>query len=139
MAKPNILLVEDEELMRSILRQLLEEENYHVFTASSAETALEIFPTVEVDVTLTDIKMSGMDGLELLSQIKAIDEDAMVIVMTAYSSVDSAIAALRRGVDPLLQRVRLSPAQREAGDVVRLSWHGRSPRPGGTGCGRAHG
>lgn len=98
MTKPNILVVEDEELMRSILRQLLEEEGYHVFTANSAETALEIFPTVEIDVTLTDIKMSGMDGLELLSQIKAIDEEAMVIVMTAYSSVDSAIAALRRGV-----------------------------------------
>ena len=98
MPKPNILVVEDEELMRSILRQLLEAEGYHVYTASSAETALEIFPTVEVDVTLTDIKMSGMDGLELLSQIKAIDEEAMVIVMTAYSSVDSAIAALRRGV-----------------------------------------
>ena len=98
MTKPNILIVEDEELMRSILRQLLEEEGYRVYTASSAETALEIFPTVEIDVTLTDIKMSGMDGLELLSQIKAIDEEAMVIVMTAYSSVDSAIAALRRGV-----------------------------------------
>jgi DNA-binding NtrC family response regulator len=98
MNKPNILVVEDEELMRSILRQLLEEEGYHVFTANSAETALEIFPTVEIDVTLTDIKMSGLDGLELLSQIKAVDEEAMVIVMTAYSSVDSAIAALRRGV-----------------------------------------
>jgi DNA-binding NtrC family response regulator len=98
MSKQNILVVEDEELMRSILRQLLENEGYHVLTASSAETALEIFPTVEVDVTLTDIKMSGMDGLELLSQIRAIDEEAIVIVMTAYSSVDSAIAALRRGV-----------------------------------------
>jgi len=98
MSKPNILVVEDEELMRSILRQLLEAEGYRVYTADSAEAALEIFPTVEADVTLTDIKMSGMDGLELLSQIKAIDEEAMVIVMTAYSSVDSAIAALRRGV-----------------------------------------
>ena len=78
MSKPNILVVEDEELMRSILRQLLEEEGYHVFTANSAETALEIFPTIEVDVTLTDIKMSGMDGLELLSQIRAVDEEAMV-------------------------------------------------------------
>ncbi|MEP6901882.1 MAG: response regulator, partial [Actinomycetota bacterium] len=98
MAKQNVLVVEDEELMRSILRQLLEAEGYQVFTASSAETALEIFPAVEIAVTLTDIKMSGMDGLELLSQIRAVDEEAMVIVMTAYSSVDSAIAALRRGV-----------------------------------------
>ncbi|MBK8811023.1 MAG: sigma-54-dependent Fis family transcriptional regulator [Acidobacteria bacterium] len=98
MSKPNILVVEDEELMRSILRQLLEGEGYTVFTAASAESGLEIFGATEIDVTLTDIKMPGMDGLELLSRIKAVDEDAFVIVMTAYSSVDSAIAALRRGV-----------------------------------------
>lgn len=98
MVKPRILVVEDEELMRSILRQLLEDEGYEVFTAGSAEMALEIFPSGDIDVTLTDIKMSGIDGLELLSRIKAVDEDALVIVMTAYSSVDSAIAALRRGV-----------------------------------------
>ena len=93
----NILVVEDEELMRSILRQLLEEENFRVLTADSAENALEIFSTNDVDATLTDIKMSGMDGLELLDQIKTIDEEAIVIIMTAYSSVDSAIAALRKG------------------------------------------
>ncbi|MBS1792512.1 MAG: sigma-54-dependent Fis family transcriptional regulator [Acidobacteria bacterium] len=98
MTNPKILVVEDEELMRSILRQLLEEEGYQVFTADSAETALEIFGAAEIDVTLTDVRMGGMDGLELLSKIRAVDEDALVIVMTAYSSVDSAIAALRRGV-----------------------------------------
>ena len=58
---------------------------------------LEIFSTNEIAATLTDIKMSGMDGIELLDQIKAIDNEAIVIIMTAYSSVDSAIAALRRG------------------------------------------
>ena len=98
MNKPNILVVEDEELMRSILRQLLEREGYCVLTADSAENALEIFPSVEIAVTLTDIKMAGMDGLELLDRIKTVDEEAIVIIMTAYSSVDSAIAALRKGV-----------------------------------------
>ena len=97
MNQSNILIVEDEELMRSILRQLLEDAGYTVFTADSAETALEIFPTNDIAVTLTDIKMAGMDGLELLDQIKAIDADALVIIMTAFSSVDSAIAALRKG------------------------------------------
>jgi len=97
MNQPNILVVEDEELMRSILRQLLEEEDYRVFTADSSENALEIFSANDVAVTLTDIKMAGMDGLKLLEQIKTIDEEAIVIVMTAYSSVDSAIAALRKG------------------------------------------
>ncbi|MGI8640870.1 MAG: sigma-54-dependent transcriptional regulator [Pyrinomonadaceae bacterium] len=97
MNKPNVLVVEDEELMRSILRQLLEGEGCRVFTADSAENALEIFSTNEIAVTLTDIKMSKMDGIELLDQIKTIDDEAIVIIMTAYSSVDSAIAALRKG------------------------------------------
>ncbi|CAN5461989.1 sigma-54 dependent transcriptional regulator [soil metagenome] len=97
MNKPNVLVVEDEELMRSILRELLEGEGCNVFTADSAENALEIFSTNEIAVTLTDIKMSGMDGIALLDQLKTIDDEAIVIIMTAYSSVDSAIAALRKG------------------------------------------
>jgi DNA-binding NtrC family response regulator len=97
MNKSKVLVVEDEELMRNILRQLLENEGCEVLTADSAEHALEIFSTAEIDVTLTDIKMSGMDGLDLLDNIKAIDKEAIVIIMTAYSSVDSAIAALRKG------------------------------------------
>ena len=84
-------------MMRSILRELLESEGYHVLTADSAENALKIFPAADIAVTLTDIKMAGIDGLELLDQIKTVDEEAIVIIMTAYSSVDSAIAALRKG------------------------------------------
>ena len=97
MTKQNVLIVEDEELMRSILRQLLEGAGYDIFTADSSETALEIFAANEISVTLTDIKMAGKDGLQLLDEIKTIDESAVVIIMTAYSSVDSAIAALRKG------------------------------------------
>ena len=97
MNKAGVLVVEDEELMRSILRQLLEQAGYAVFTADSAENALEIFSVNEISATLTDIKMAGMDGLELLDRIKTIDTEAPVIIMTAYSSVDSAIAALRKG------------------------------------------
>lgn len=97
MNQANILVVEDEELMRSILRQLLAGEGYRVLTADSAETALEIYSSEDVAVTLTDIKMPGMDGLELLDRIKTIDGEALVIIMTAFSSVDSAIAALRKG------------------------------------------
>ncbi|MCY7377115.1 MAG: sigma-54 dependent transcriptional regulator [Pyrinomonadaceae bacterium] len=116
MSKPNVLVVEDEQLMRSILRQLLENVGCRVFTADSAEHALEIFSHEDITATLTDIKMAGMDGLELLDQIKAIDAEAAVIIMTAYSSVDSAIAALRKGAydyvtkpfvnEDLLQTVR---------------------------------
>jgi DNA-binding NtrC family response regulator len=97
MNQPSVLIVEDEELMRHILRQLLEEEGFSVLTADSAENALEIYSTSDISVILTDIKMQGMDGLGLLDQIKSIDKDALVIIMTAYSSVDSAVAALRKG------------------------------------------
>ena len=98
MVKPNILVVEDEELMRTILRKILEDAGYQIKTADSAENALEIFTNSEIDITLTDIRMVGMDGLELLDQIKTIEPEALVIIMTAYSSVDSAIAALRKGL-----------------------------------------
>ncbi|MGI8556650.1 MAG: sigma-54-dependent transcriptional regulator [Pyrinomonadaceae bacterium] len=123
MNQSNILIVEDEELMRSILRQLLNSANYRVFTADSAETALEIFAAEEIALTLTDIKMARMDGLELLDRIKTIDDESLVIIMTAFSSVDSAIAALRKGAydyitkpfvnEDLLQTVKNAIRQRE--------------------------
>ncbi|MEP7076127.1 MAG: sigma-54 dependent transcriptional regulator [Acidobacteriota bacterium] len=123
MNKPNVLIVEDEELMRSILRQLLEGVGYAVFSADGAETAVEIFASNEIAVTLTDIKMAGKDGLQLLDEIKTIDESAVVIIMTAYSSVDSAIAALRKGAydyvtkpfvnDDLLKTIENAAAHRQ--------------------------
>ena len=128
--KQSVLVVEDEEVMRAILRQLLEDSGYDVFTADSAESALQIFTDHEISVTLTDIKMSGKDGLELLDQIKLIDEQAVVIIMTAYSSVDSAIAALRKGAydyvtkpfvnEDLLQTVRNAATQRQLFHENRL-------------------
>ena len=81
------MVVEDEEMMRSILRRLLQDAGYDVVTADSAEAALAAFGEKDIAVTLTDIKMSGMDGLELLDHLKTIDEDALVVIMTAYSSV----------------------------------------------------
>ena len=130
MAKQNVLIVEDEELMRSILRQLLEGAGYEVFSADSAETALDIFAANEIAVTLTDIKMSGKDGLVFLDEIKTIDELAVVIIMTAYSSVDSAIAALRKGAydyvtkpfvnDDLLKTIKNAATQRQLFHENRL-------------------
>jgi DNA-binding NtrC family response regulator len=122
-ARPLVLIVEDEEILRSILRRLLEDAGYSVATADSAEAALEIFTTNAIAVTLTDIRMAGMDGLALLDQIKAVDAEALVIIMTAFSSVDSAIAALRKGAydyitkpfvnEDLLQTVKNALRQHE--------------------------
>src|ERR1051325_4970586 len=95
--QPLILVAEDEDLMRAIVSRLLEESGYRVAAVASAEEALEAFAADDVAVTLTDIRMAGMDGLALLDHIKDIDPEALVIIMTAYSSVDSAVAALRKG------------------------------------------
>ncbi len=123
MTKPNVLVVEDEELMRTILRQLLTDAGYSVLTADSAETAIEVFSQNDIAVTLTDIKMAGRDGLHLLDQIKTLEPDAVVIVMTAYSSVDTAVAALRKGAydyvtkpfinDDLLKTLKNAATQRQ--------------------------
>ena len=122
-ARKSVLVVEDEELMRSILRRLLESAGYSVFTADSAETALGILGENEISVTLSDIKMAGLDGIALLDRIKTIDENAMVIIMTAYSSVDTAVAALRKGAydyvtkpfvnEDLLQTIKNAITHRE--------------------------
>src|SRR5918912_273571 len=120
---PLILIAEDEDLMRVILTRLLEEAGYRVASASNAEEALEHFAIEDVALVLTDIRMSGMDGLALLDKIKDVDSEALVIVMTAYSSVDSAVAALRKGAydyvtkpfvnEDLLQSVKNALRQRE--------------------------
>src|SRR5437763_3920059 len=120
---PLILIAEDEDLMRAILAGLLEEAGYRVAVAANAEEALERFAAEDVAVTLTDIRMTGMDGLALLDRIKDIDAEALVIIMTAYSSVDSAVAALRKGAydyitkpfvnEDLLQTIRNAITQRE--------------------------
>ncbi len=123
MSRPTVLIVEDEELMRGILRQLLEGAGFDVFTADSGENAIDVFSTSNIDVTLTDIKMSGIDGLTLLDRIKSLDDEAMVVMMTAYSSVDTAVAALRKGAydyvtkpfvnEDLIQTVRNAARQRD--------------------------
>jgi two-component system response regulator PilR (NtrC family) len=121
--QPLILVAEDEDLMRAIVTRLLEDSGYRVAGAASAEEALEVFAAEDVAVTLTDIRMSGMDGLALLDRVKDIDPEALVVVMTAFSSVDSAVAALRKGAydyvtkpfvnEDLLQSVKNALRQRE--------------------------
>ncbi len=120
---PLILIAEDEDLMRAILTRLLQEAGYRVACAANAEQALEMFAAEDVAVTITDIRMAGMDGLAFLDHVKNIDGEALVIVMTAYSSVDSAVAALRKGAydyitkpfvnEDLLQSVKNAIRQRE--------------------------
>ena len=92
-----ILVVDDEEIMREILETLLTREGYDVRLASSGAEGLEMARALPFDAAIVDIMMPGLDGIATLDELKRIDEDLNVIIITAYASVESAIAAMKTG------------------------------------------
>jgi two-component system NtrC family response regulator len=92
-----ILIIDDEKNYLLVLNAVLEEEGYEVLTASSGPEALEIQKSSDLDLVLTDMKMPGMDGIEVLESIKARDADLPVIMMTAHGTVDKAVEAMQKG------------------------------------------
>ena len=95
--KISILIVDDEESVRSSLYNWFIEDDYRVDCAEDAKKALSILESDSFDIVLADIKMPGMDGLEMLKRIKSFRKDAIVIVMTAFATVDTAVQALKDG------------------------------------------
>ncbi|WP_300459982.1 sigma-54 dependent transcriptional regulator [Desulfobacula sp.] len=93
----NILIVDDEKNYPMIIGELLQEEGYTSLTASSGMEALDILNTELIDLVLTDVKMPGMSGIQLLQKIKEIKPDIPVIIMTAYGSVEKAVEAMHMG------------------------------------------
>ena len=104
MARKSILVVDDEKSQREILEMILSSEGYDVTTASSGEAALKFAKERRFDLALTDLKMTGMDGIELLQHLLAQDSSIIVILLTAHGSIDSAKEALRRGAFDYLQK-----------------------------------
>ena len=92
-----VLCVDDEERVRVLLSNLLEINEFEAICASNGEQALELFLEIHPDIVITDVRMPKMDGIELLKQIKETDYDAEVIVISAHSDIDNAIASLRFG------------------------------------------
>ena len=95
--KISILIVDDEESVRDSLYSWFTEDGYRVEVAEHAKKALSLLETSYFDIILTDLKMPGMDGLELLQRIKTLNKDSIIIVMTAFASVDTAVKALKEG------------------------------------------
>lgn len=92
-----ILIVDDQQSILDVLSIMLKREGYDVLTALSGAEALEIIRTDTVDLTIADLKMMPLDGIALLEEIKKIDPDIVVIVMTAYASIQTAIEAMKKG------------------------------------------
>jgi DNA-binding NtrC family response regulator len=104
MARKSILVVDDEKSQREILEMILSGEGYDVTTASSGEAAMKFVADRHFDLVLTDLKMTGMSGLDLLKELTDFDKSIIVLLLTAHGTVDSAVDALRLGAFDYLQK-----------------------------------
>src|SRR5690349_24535178 len=93
----SILVIDDEEIMREILEALLTREGYQVRLASSGEEGTDLARTTTFDAAIVDVMMPGMDGLTALEELKKVDDELPVLMVTAFASVETAIAAMKRG------------------------------------------
>src|SRR5918911_424569 len=118
----SILVIDDEEIMREILEALLSREGYDVRLAANAAEGLDLARSIPFDAAIVDMMMPGMDGISALDELKKIDDDLPVMMITAFASVENAIAAMKRGAydyitkpfknDEVLVVVRNALAQR---------------------------
>ncbi len=99
-----ILVVDDEPLQRDILKTILDDEGFETHTAASGEEALKTIGKFHPDVVLTDLKMEGMGGIELLAAARAENPSLIFIVMTAHGTVGSAVEAMKKGAFDYLQK-----------------------------------
>jgi len=126
-----IIVADDESLARQSVAELLREEGYHVYEAADGQAALQLLEEVDVDLILSDLRMPGVDGLALLQKVRELYPQTMVVLMTAYASVETVVEALRLGAqdyllkpllfDDLLHKVRrLLEHKRQAWEIQLL-------------------
>ena len=104
MKQKSILLVDDEKFILSSLSRELASDNFKVTPAASGEIALAKLEEDSFDLVITDLRMPGVNGFQVLEATKRRDERTMVIILTGYADLDSAVDALRSGADDFLQK-----------------------------------
>ncbi len=102
--KGHILVVDDEKGQRDILHAILQKEGYGITTVSGAREAIEQLEREEFDVVLTDLKMKGLSGLELLDHVIERNPQQCVLIMTAHGTIDSAVEAMKKGAFDYLEK-----------------------------------
>jgi DNA-binding NtrC family response regulator len=100
----SILLVDDEKGQREILTAILRKEGYRIVSAPSAREALQYLKNDDFDIVLTDLKMQGMTGMDLLEQVLEDNPGQCIIIMTAHGTIDSAVEAMRKGAFDYLEK-----------------------------------
>jgi YesN/AraC family two-component response regulator len=118
------LLIDDEESIRKIFSISLRQDGYQVFTAENGQRGLEIFKKEILPIVLVDIKMPGMDGIEVLKRVKEINPETEVIIITGHGDMDLAISALKLGASDFLTKPisneTLTVALKRAQEKIRL-------------------
>jgi DNA-binding response OmpR family regulator len=100
----HILIVDDENTLRYFLKRTLEDEGYQVSEAADGQMALDLLEHETFDLALLDLRMAGIDGLEVMRQLGQKSPDTQIIIVTAYASVPSAVEALRYGAHDYLTK-----------------------------------
>jgi len=93
----NILIVDDEEVLQDVLTSLIRREGWNPISARTGEEALQILEREEVDLVLLDLMLPMMSGMEVMAQIQSRDPDQVIVIITAFSSIEGAIDAMREG------------------------------------------
>ncbi len=100
----HILVVDDEESIRGALKQLFEYEGHEVTLAAGGAEALELLPDIRPDIVFLDVKMEGMDGLEVLQRLREREPDIQVVMISGHGTIDTAVEATRRGAYDFLEK-----------------------------------
>jgi len=97
MGAVNILIVDDEEIMRNMLKDVLTEAGYQVWSAAGGQEAISLLKETDFTIVITDMRMPGMDGVEVTKKFKASKPEICIIVITGYASIQSAMEVLKEG------------------------------------------
>ncbi|HEX7125068.1 MAG TPA: response regulator [Thermodesulfobacteriota bacterium] len=108
--RPRILVIDDEAAIREIVQRLLAQEGYDVVAAGDAAAASALIAGRHFDAIVTDVRMPGISGLDLLADLKRNNPDAVVVVMTGYADMDMVLAALRADADDFVVKPINAPA-----------------------------
>ncbi len=127
--RKTVLVADDDESLRRVVEFNLQEEGYRVLTAADGPEGWRLFQAEPVDLVLTDVRMPEMDGIELLTRVKAMQPDVPVIMLTAHGSIDSAVGAMKLGASDYLtkpfNRDQLRAAVWKALEVAALTSENR--------------
>ncbi|MBA2335181.1 MAG: sigma-54-dependent Fis family transcriptional regulator, partial [Blastocatellia bacterium] len=102
--KGSILICDDEEIMREVLETILSSAGYRIDLAKTGEEALEIYSQKPFDLVLMDVSMPGMGGLTALEELIKLDPEAVVLIITAYATFDTAISAWEKGATGVIRK-----------------------------------